>query len=336
MHVPSLMDMVRRLAPRIITDKDARQLDTPLNATDDGLPLRGDRDLAGDLPLRGEIFSNEQLQRHARVVASSHHLARQRTSGGLLTRLADNERVLTETYDLLTAASKRGRRIAPASEWLLDNFYLVEEQIHSTRRLLPRPYLDQLPALNADCPRTYRIAMELIAHTDGRVDASALDAFIAAYQSVCPLTLGELWAMPLMLRIALIENLRRVAQRLATSRHHRDIAADWSDRLLKAAEQRPADLVVVLAEMTQASPPLSGAFLAEFTRALQGHAPAFALAGTWLEHTLAGEGFTIEQMVLAEGQAQAADQVSVGNSISSLRFLAVHDWRDFVAIHSVV
>ena len=336
MHVPSLMDMVRRLVPRIITDKDATQLDTTLTATDDGLPLRGDRDLAGALPLRGEIFSIEQLQRHARVVASSHRLARHRTSGSLLTRLADNERVLADTYELLAAASKRGRRIAPASEWLLDNFYLVEEQIHSTRRLLPRPYLDQLPALTSDCPRTYRIAMELVAHTDGRVDASALDAFIAAYQSVCPLTLGELWAMPLMLRLALIENLRRVAQRLAAARRHRDIAADWSDRLLKAAEQRPADLVVVLADMTQSSPPLSGAFLAEFTRALQGHAPAFALAGTWLEHCLAGEGFTIEQMVLAEGQAQAADQVSVGNSIGSLRFLAVHDWRDFVAVHSVV
>ncbi len=336
MHVPSLMDMVRRLVPRTITDKDATQLETPSAASDGGSPLRGDRDLAGELPLRGELFSTEQLRRHARVVASSHRLGRRRTSGSLLDRLADNERVLADTYEQLALASRRGRRITPASEWLLDNYYLVEEQIHSTRRLLPRTYLDQLPALTSDCPRTYRIAMELIAHTDGRVDAASLDAFIAAYQSACPLTLGELWAMPLMLRIALIENLRRVAQRLASARRHRDIAADWSDRLLNAAEQRPADLVLVLADMTQASPPLSGAFLAEFTRALQGHSPAFTLAGTWLEHCLAGEGFTIEQMVLAEGQAQAADQVSMGNSIGGLRFLAVHDWRDFVAVHSVV
>ena len=315
MHVPSLMDMVRRLVPRIITDKDATQHDTPL---------------------RGELLSTEQMQRHARTVASGHRLARHRTSGRLLTRLADNERVLVDTYRLLAAATRRGRRIAPASEWLLDNFYLLEEQIHSTRRLLPRSYLDQLPALASDCPRTYRIAMELIAHTDGRVDAVALDAFIAAYQTVCPLSLGELWAMPLMLRLALIENLRGVAERIATSRHDRDVAADWSDRLLQAAERRPADLVAALADMTQDSPPLSGAFLAEFTRTLQGHSPAFALAGTWLEHCLAGQGVTIEQLVLSDGQTQAADQVTVGNSIGSLRFLAVHDWRDFVAVHSVV
>ncbi|MFM8707734.1 MAG: cyclic beta 1-2 glucan synthetase, partial [Planctomycetia bacterium] len=340
MPVPSLMDMVRRLVPRIITDKDASQPDLRDAFADDGLRPRGSGPLvgeaAGELPLRGEIFSTEQLQRHARVVAGAHRLIRLRTSGSLLTRLADNERVLTDTYELLAAASKRGRRIAPASEWLLDNFYLVEEQIRSTRRLLPRSYLDQLPALASDCPRTYRIAMELIAHTDGRVEAAGLDAFIAAYQSVSPLSLGELWAMPLMLRLAVIDNLRRVAQRIAITRRHRDSAADWSERLLEAAEQRPAELVLVLADMTKAAPPLSGAFLAEFTRQLQGNTSVFSLAGSWLEHCLAGEGLTIEQMVLAEGQAQAADQVSVGNSIGSLRFLAVHDWRDFVAAHSVV
>ena len=336
MHVPSLMDMVRRLAPRIIADKDAIQLVSPFASTGVGSPLRENRERADLRPLRGELLSTEQLQRYARTMAGAHRLTRHHTSGRLLTRLADNERVLAETYELLATATRRGRRIAPASEWLLDNFYLIEEQIHSTRRLLPRSYLDQLPGLASDCPRTYAIAMELIAHADGRVDSAALDAFIAAYQSVCPLSLGELWAMPLMLRLALIENLRRVAQRLATSRHQRDIAADWSERMLEAAERRPADLVAVLADMTRASPPLSGAFLAEFTRALQGHSPAFALSGTWLEHCLAGQGLTIEQTVLAEGQAQAANQVSVGNSIGSLRFLAVHDWRDFVAEHSIV
>ena len=335
-HPPSLMDIVRRLAPRIISDQDSAQGDTPVAAIGYESRLRGDRDLAGELPLRGELFSTEQLQRHARTIAGFHRIAGQPESGRLLTRLADNERVLLDTYELLAAAASRGRRITPAGEWLLDNFYLIEEQIHSTRRLLPRSYLGQLPVLASNCPRTYRIAMELVAHTDGRVETSGLDTFIAAYQSVCSLTLGELWAMPLMLRLALIENLRRVAQRLALSRDHRDIAADWSDRLLQAADKRPADLVLVLADMTRESPPLTGAFLADFTRTLQGHSPVFALATTWLEHCLSGQGLKIEQMVLAEGQAQAADQVSIGNSISSLRFLAVHDWRDFVASHSIV
>ena len=158
MPVPSLMDVVRRLMPWTIADKDA----TPLDAFAAGLPFRSeatgtphaDRGFDGDLPLRGELFSSDQLQRHARMIAASQRLTRRRSSGRLLTRLADNERVLLDTYELLAAAAKRGRRITPASEWLLDNFYLLEEQIHSTRRLLPRSYLSNLPALASDCPRT--------------------------------------------------------------------------------------------------------------------------------------------------------------------------------------
>ena len=335
MPVPSLMDMVRRLMPRIITDKDATQPDIRTPASG-GFVLRAAGTAAEELPLRGEIFSTEQLQRHARMVAAAHRVARHHATSGLLARLADNERLLLDTYELLTSATKRGRRIAPVADWLLDNFYLIEEQLHSTRRLLPQSYLDQLPTLASNYPRTYAVALELIAHTDGRVDAAALDAFIAAYQLVSSLTIGELWSLPLMLRLALIENLRRVALRLASARRHRDIAVDWSERLLQAAEKKPSELVVELADMTRAAPPLSGAFLAEFTRALQGHAPAFSLASTWLEHCLAGQGLTIEQLVLSEGQSQAADQVSVANSIGSLRFIAVYDWRNFVTRHSAL
>ena len=107
-------------------------------------------------------------------------------------------RILVQTYDLVTAAAKRNRRIAPAAEWLLDNFYLIEEQIRTARRHLPRSYSRELPRLAngpaASYPRVYGIALELISHVDGRVDAVSLDGFIAAYQTITPLKLGELWA----------------------------------------------------------------------------------------------------------------------------------------------
>ena len=146
------------------------------------------------------------------------------------------------TYDLVTAAAKRNRRIAPAAEWLLDNFYLIEEQIRTARRHLPPSYSRELPRLAngpaASYPRVYGIALELISHVDGRVDAVSLNGFIAAYQTVTPLKLGELWAVPIMLRLALIENLRRVAARVAArpsrSRPGRRLGradgAAWSSR----------------------------------------------------------------------------------------------------------
>ena len=291
-------------------------------------------------PLRAEVFGVEQLGRHALAVARSHRLSPRRSGGRLLARLIDNERVLQETYAALGAAVTREQRTTPASEWLLDNFYLIEEQIRSTRRLLPRSYLGRLPTLAAgparDCPRTYGIALEMIAHTDGRVDMPVLDAFIDSYQAVTTLTIGELWAMPLMLRLALIENLRRVAIRIMNARQHRDLAAQWADRMLNVAETKPNDLILALADLARAEPPLSEAFLAEFTRTLQGHTPTVSLVASWLEHRLAEQDLLLEQMVLADGQAQAADQVSIGNSIGGLRFLAVQDWRDFVARHSVI
>ena len=296
--------------------------------------------LVEELPLRAELLNVEQLERHARTIAGIHRLGTGQEADRLLPRLAENERVLVDTYDLIAAAAARDRRIAPAAEWLLDNFYLIEEQIRSTRRLLPRSYSSELPRLaagsGAGYPRVYDIALELIAHADGRLDATNLTGFLTAYQSVVPLKLGELWALPLMLRLALIENLRRVAVRISQGRRDRDHASDWAEQMIRTVEQKPTDLVLVLADMARENPPLSGAFLAELTRHLQGQNPNFAFASSWLEQRLADQGQTTEQLILAEVKAQAADQVSVGNSITSLRFLAVNDWRKFVADQSLV
>ncbi len=188
----------------------------------------------------------------------------------------------------------------------------------------------------ADFPRVYGISLELISHTDGRVDSQALDGFIAAYQSVVPLQLGELWALPLMIRLALIENLRRIASRIAIARQERDLASDWADKMIITVEQCPSDLILVLADMARSNPPLSGAFLADLTRHLHGQNPSFAIVHSWLEHRLNDSGLSTEQLVLNEGQVQAAEQISVGNCITSLRFLSVHDWPQFVATQSLV
>ena len=173
-------------------------------------------------PLRAELFSVDQLAQHAAKLAASHTLADRRGVDRLIPRLDQNEQILVQTHHLVTAAVARNRRIAPAAEWLLDNFYLIEDQIRLTRRNLPRSYSRELPQLSrgpdAGYPRAYAVALELIAHVDGRIDLDSLDSFIGAYKPAHPLQLGELWAIPIMLGLALIENLRRVAVRLAAGR----------------------------------------------------------------------------------------------------------------------
>jgi len=293
-----------------------------------------------ELPLRSELLSVDQLESHARAVAGWHQIDRKRGPDRLLPRLEENEAVLVQTYELATAAVVAKRRIAPASEWLLDNFYLIEEQIRTARRHLPRAYSRELPRLmngpSAGYPRSYDIVLELIAHVDGRVDVAGLRSFVAAYQTVAPLTLGELWAIPIMLRLVLIENLRRIAVHIAADEHDRNNANHWADRLTNVAEEDPRSLILVLADMARSHPPMSSAFIAELARRLQGQGPALAFPLTWVEQRLYEEGQTIERLVQLEGQRQAADHVSIGNSIGSLRLLGATDWRDFVEKMSVV
>ncbi len=291
-------------------------------------------------PLRAELFSADQMEQHGKTLAGSHTLSPGHAPDRLLKRLAENEGLLIGVQSLLTEAVEANRRVTPAGEWLLDNFYLIEEQIRTARRHLPKGYSRELPRLmtgpSAALPRVYDIALEMISHGDGRVDPEILSRFVAAYQTVTSLKLGELWAIPIMLRLALIENLRRVAGRIATDRIDRNLADYWADQMTESAVKDPKSLIIVIADMARSNPPMVSSFIAEITRRLQGQGPALSLPLTWLEQRLSECGQTIRQMVLAENQQQAADQVSVSNSIGSLRFLGAMDWREFVETMSVV
>ncbi|HEY0945651.1 MAG TPA: glucoamylase family protein [Opitutaceae bacterium] len=290
-------------------------------------------------PLRAELFNTEQLIRRAKTLATEHASATGAGSNRLLSRLDENEQLL-RAFNRATARIVRTRDVTPAAEWLLDNFYLIEEQIQMARRHLPRHYSRELPRLvkgrSAGLPRVYDLVFELVSHVDAQVDAGPLTAFVAAYQTEKPLKLGELWAIPIMLRLGLIENLKRITHRLALARAARDLAGTWVKRLQDVAEKNPSELVIVVAEMARSELPPSSSFVAEFCTRLSCQSPVLHLARGWLEQWLAGQGLSIEQLVHEESQNQAADQVSVSHSIASLRFLGAMDWKEFVETLSLV
>ncbi|MGE8615869.1 MAG: GH36-type glycosyl hydrolase domain-containing protein [Achromobacter veterisilvae] len=291
-------------------------------------------------PLRAELFSASQMERHGQALARAHVLGEGETQDTLLQRLSANQVLLSEACALLVESMSKNRQITPADEWLLDNFYLIEEQIRLAKRHLPKSYSRSLPKLAAGpskgLPRVYDIALEMISHSDARIDSAGIGAFVAAYQSVAPLQLGELWAIPIMMRLALIESLRRVAIRLAYADMNRGLAGSWADTMRQSAEEDPTGLILVIANMARSDPPIDGAFVAELAKRLQGHGPALALPLTWFEQRLAQSNLTIEQMVVAENQQQASDQVSISNSIGSLRALSSTNWSDFVEAVSIV
>ena len=307
-------------------------------------PLLGDNNYdkyANEMPpLRSEIFTKDKLEAHAVAIAKRHELTTAKTPERLLKRLAENENILLEVYALLSETLKQNNRISPAAEWLLDNFYLIEEQIYTGKKHLPEGYSKTLPRLlkgeSADLPRVYDMAVEIISHSDGHVDNINLTGFVKAYQTVSYLKLGELWAIPIMLRLALIENLRRLSVIIAEEISNKALADRWADEMIEIVEKDPKNLVLVIADMARSAPPMVSTFVAELYRRLQEKGNSLSLALSWIEQRLSEMGLTSNEMIRLDNRNQAATQVSVSNCISSFRFLSTANWKDFIEDTGIV
>ena len=190
-----------------------------------------------DEPIRAELFSVERLEQHGETLAVAQRVTAYPGRGRpMAARVRDNGRVLLAAYRGIAGAIREERAITPAAEWLVDNFHVVEEQIREIRDDLPRGFYRQLPKL-ADgplegYPRVFGIAWAYVAHTDSHFDPQTLARFVQAYQRVQPLTIGELWAVAITLRIVLVENLRRLAEQMGHSREERQHADLLANRLL--------------------------------------------------------------------------------------------------------
>ncbi|WP_408014898.1 GH36-type glycosyl hydrolase domain-containing protein [Rouxiella aceris] len=293
-------------------------------------------DHGAEVRIKAELFTLEQMDIHGEKLARAHKISADKRPYSLLKQLAYNERQLTQSCGLLSSSDQDS--MTPAALWLLENFYLIEEHIRLVRQLLPPDFGKGLPALVGDrhTPRIYDIANEIIMHSDGHWDVPRLSAFIRAYQRITPLTLGELWALPGMLRLALIDNLRHVGAQVADFHQQRHLAGQWVAKMLHCAQSQPADLIVVIADLAQKKLPCSSAFVAELIRRLQGSGDTLALALTWVKQRLADDGVTVATIIDEFNQQLAASQLSVSHSILGLRQLNETDWPDFTEKMSAV
>jgi hypothetical protein len=291
------------------------------------LPIDGE-------PTRSDLFNVEQLQRHASLLAASHRLAPRQSGDRLLARFEQNARLLAESHRVLGHAVALRQEIRPAAVWFLDNYYLIHEQIRVARQNLPRKHGREHPQLaggeSDGLPRVYNLALELIGHTDGRIDLGSLQKFVSAYQDVTPLKVGELWAIPIMLRLALVENLRHAVIRIACQHRDQHHAEAWAERVLHVSH-RPADEVrQMLHELLSATPTRSGVFLTRFAARLAGRLPKESVVLAWLRQQLAQQGQSLEALAASDKQNETADRLSISNSITSLRTLRSLDWKTFV------
>jgi cyclic beta-1,2-glucan synthetase len=291
--------------------------------------------------ISAELFSVERLEQHAESLAAAQRVSRKKRSRGrsLSSRLRDNQRVLLDAYRLIASAASDERAISPAAEWLVDNIHVVEEQIREIRDDLPRGFYRELPKIAegplAGYPRVYGVAWAVVAHTDSRFDPALLGAFLRAYQRVEPLTIGELWAVAITLRIVLVENLRRAADRMVSGRRARLAADEIADRLLAEGGSAPVRAEDVLRDFERRTMPR--AFAGQLIQRLRDQDPQVVLpALRWLDERLAAEHTTADERVREEHQRQAALNVTVRNIVTSMRELSTVDWSEFFESVSLV
>src|ERR1051325_3441314 len=295
--------------------------------------VRKPADYADEKPFQAEFFSVERLEQYAYTLAAQHQTVTRKGRAQLLPRLEDNGHKLEAAYKALVEALRQGRAISPAAEWLVDNYHIVEEQLREIRQDLPRSYYHELPKLAEGelqgYPRIYSVALALISHTDSRLDTNTLQRFIRAYQTVSPLSIGELWAVAITLRLALVENLRRLAIAIARARAERDDADELADKLLELASRQPASVMSFLNERLGKQEELPQTFLVQLVQRLREQDPSVMPVMGWIEKQLVRQGTTVEQVIHSEHQRQAGAQVTVGNIITSMRLLSTLDWNDF-------
>src|SRR5580692_11138269 len=288
-------------------------------------------------PIRSELFSLDRLEQHAESLAAAQVVTKKLVRGRpLIPRVVDNGRVLLDSYRSIARAIQEEHAITPAAEWLVDNFHIVDEQLREIKDDLPAGYYRMLPKLASGhlegYPRVFGVAWAFVAHTDSRFDPEALRRFVAAYQRVQPLTIGELWAVAITLRVVLVENLRRIADRIVSGRVARREADALADSLLGPGGEsaiRPA-----LDRLEEA--PLEAAFAVQLVQRLRDLDPKVGPVLLWLDQRLAVAGTNADEIVRVEHQAQGAASVSVRNIITSMRLISEFDWQDFFESVSLV
>ena len=282
--------------------------------------------------IRSEIFSVERLKQHAESLALVQTITSNPKKGyNLANRLKNNKKILLDCYRGIGKAISEKQAITPAAEWLIDNFHIIEGQIRDISEHLPIEFYRELPKLSdgalKDYPRVYGLSWAFVAHTDSRFDPELLTQFVRTYQNVQPLTIGELWAIAITLRVVLIENLRRLSVRILSSMQARKSADRLADELLGLSSSMTQAIAIFLQDLEVKR--LKKPFLVQLIQRLRYKDPIVTPTLQWINEKLDQMNLTADEIVSLEHNNQSAANVTIRNIITSMRLISAFDWRTF-------
>ena len=273
----------------------------------------------------------QRLAENAANLAHSIPVNRDATARGpsFLSRLREIERALEWANASLTVSAEVHHAFTLSAEWLLDNAYLIRDQVTDLRRSLPQKYYGDLALIasgsDAGSPRVYRVASEMVAESGGTLEPDIIQRFLAAFQAITPLDIGELWALPLMLRLQLLESVRALALQVERQQSESEEADFWANRLLAATRHSSTRLLRMMEELVERYPEPTPHFASELMAHLYYEEAALPLVSGWLERTLRAP---LLEIVQQEHRRQAVQQTALANVINSCRRLAQVQWRE--------
>ncbi|WP_242847755.1 hypothetical protein [Fervidicella metallireducens] len=287
-----------------------------------------------NIEINDVLLSYEELLKHAKETAKSHRICKNKNGYNyLFDRLDENFDYITDVYKKLNAYSKGQLPLCPASEWLLDNYYIIEEQYKRLKQNKEKKFFKNLNVLKdgylKDYPRIFAIALELAVHTDGKIDEDLLINFVRAYQSINTLSMAELWALSPAIKIALFEKIRYTCEKIYNTQ------LQWK----KAEKIKYTDEDSVLNVINQtitSSNILLPSFIERVVNIAKYRGINLNPIMDYLEEYLLKFDTCLEDIIKHEHQEQASMQIAMGNSITSLRVNASIDWEEVFESLSIV
>ncbi len=285
-------------------------------------------------PWRAEVLSRDEIGNLAAELAQQHKGATAIIPGRrLLHQYRHNRSTLERVYRNLSDAATKGEALTAGAEWLLDNYHVVERHAAAIKKYLPIGYYKTLPKFTSGelkgFPRVYTLALEFIIHTDAVVQPQFAAHFIESYQKELELGSGEVWAFPIMLRFALLENLSRLTREAEKELFSRREAFEVVDSVLGNESRTGTEIMVDIAARLNERASFFPHGALEMTKRLRARGRKAFLALQFLEEALKERGCDPEELLRSEDHNQAARQISVGNTLISLTAIDQIDWRSW-------
>jgi len=286
-----------------------------------------------DFEIDDAYLGLEELKEHAIGIARNHYVKKSlRISNWLILRMNKNYNTILEAYKTLNDDVQNGFPVPSAAEWLLDNFYVIEEEVKDIRQSLPDKHLNHLPVLKSGYlkgyPRIFAIALEIVSHSDGKIEETVLKGFIEAYQTQKTLLSKELWTLALMLRIALIEKVAQICIRMLETRRQWLKAEEVTELLLAEKDKGKEEVLNIINEYVRERGAVYSSFIEHLLNKLKKQGKKGLAALKYIDERLYDQGLKSEEVASFEHQVQAASQVSIGNALTSLKFISSMDWNE--------